>query len=44
MPLAEHQAPVRIVIEPEVNWTERPARTLKWAGDPDELRRLAIDP
>ncbi|MBW3541772.1 MAG: antitoxin family protein [Planctomycetes bacterium] len=43
LPLAEHQR-VRVTVEPAENWVKRTAGLVPWAGDADELERLAIDP
>jgi predicted DNA-binding antitoxin AbrB/MazE fold protein len=43
LPFKEHER-VRFVVEPGPTWAERTAGMLEWTGDPDELRRLALDP
>ena len=34
---------VRVVIESETSWAERTAGLLKWTGDPELLRRIAVE-
>ncbi len=43
LPLQERER-VTLRVEPAVSWTDRSAGILRWSGDPEELRRLAIDP
>ena len=40
LPLKEQEV-VRITIEPELSWAERPAGLLQWKGDPELLQRIA---
>lgn len=42
LPLKEHEK-VRITIHPKGNWVEESYGTCGWKGDPEELRRLALD-
>jgi predicted DNA-binding antitoxin AbrB/MazE fold protein len=43
LPLQERER-VMLRVEPVVSWTDRSAGVLRWDGDPEELRRLAVDP
>ncbi len=43
LPLKEHEK-VRVTVEPQTTWADRTAGMLRWTGDVEALRRLAIDP
>ena len=43
LPLGEREK-VRVTVEPEVAWVERTYGILPWTGDPETLRRIALDP
>ena len=43
LPLGEHEK-VRVTIEPEVSPVERTYGLLRWTGDPETVRRVALDP
>jgi predicted DNA-binding antitoxin AbrB/MazE fold protein len=43
LPLQEHQK-VRVTIQPAGNWVQETYGICGWKGDPEELRRLALDP
>ena len=43
LPLRDH-ARVKITIEPQESWVDRTYGMLEWTGDPEILRRAALDP
>jgi predicted DNA-binding antitoxin AbrB/MazE fold protein len=43
LPLSEHQR-VKVTVHPEVSRAKQSYGLLRWAGDPEELDRLARDP
>jgi predicted DNA-binding antitoxin AbrB/MazE fold protein len=43
LPLAENER-VRITVEPRANWVQESYGLCRWAGDAEELRRLALAP
>ena len=43
LPLQEHQK-VRVTIQPASNWVQETYGLCGWKGDPEALRRLALDP
>src|SRR5262249_54657403 len=43
LPLKEHEK-VRVTVETKANWVEATYGILRWSGDPEELRRLALSP
>ena len=43
LPLEEHQR-VKVVVEEEVSHARRSYGVIGWKGDPEVLRKIAIDP
>jgi predicted DNA-binding antitoxin AbrB/MazE fold protein len=43
LPLKEHEK-VRVTIHARANWVQETYGLCGWKGDPEELRRLALNP
>lgn len=43
LPLRDHER-VKVTIEPQESWVDRTYGLMEWTGDPEVLRKAALDP